>query len=352
MVDCARNQMARHERYLHDWGIATGLNMTEVANRDANGNDFADITLGPGVAIDGYGAEVIVPEAAALDYNDFLSQKIVTNDPMAWYPVFINGQEQSSVTNASSSSACGSSQVSKTSLTYSVTFGRPGSESDALAQPAPADVTQGTGPAVDGWLILVGFVQWSVDAGRFKHAAASNGSSTLKYAGVQADSVTARGTSLTLATKNPAVMMVLDTTKGLQFGLQNPDSGAVKAVFTVTPQGNVTANGTIQGQVPSAAQFGSGTVSDGMLLPLPGTITEDQVTSGAITLCAHLTPRYQGSRPAGLPLGDWTMTPLECRVDGRRVYCRVRWSNGAATHDIQGTCDYLVIATPTPKAGS
>jgi hypothetical protein len=40
------------------------------------------------------------------------------------------------------------------------------------------------------------------------------------------------------------------------------------------------------------------------------------------------------------------MTPIECRVVGRRVYCRVRWtrtSDGQA-QERPGLCDYTLTA--------
>ncbi len=362
MIDYARGQLARHERYLHDWGIATGLALTESPNRDSSGNNFADITLSPGVAIDGYGAEIIVPSPYPLDYNDFQNQKIAASnaDPNTWYPVFLQGQQQTTASSASTSGMCGPSQSAQTTLGYQVSFGRPGSETDVFAQVAPSDVTTGAGPAVSNWKILIGFVQWSGAALRFSHANNTNGTTSVKYAGVLADTVRARGTTLTLATVAPAAMVVVDSVAGLQFGLQDPASGKVNPVFSVSPQGDVKANGAITGTVPPTAQFCSGTVSDGMLLPLPAGITEAQVTSAAVTLTTHLTPRYQGSRPAGFPVGDWTMLPLECRVDGRYVRCRVRWSTSGSypsndpVHviDLAGVCDYLVIATPASKATS
>jgi hypothetical protein len=357
MVDYARGQTARHERYLHDWGIGAGLVLKANPNRDSNGNSFADVILSPGVAIDGYGAEIIVPAAYALDYNDFQSQKITTDDPNALYPVFLQGQITTLTSNSSAQGSCNGSQTSQSTLGYAVSFGRPGDESTALAQVPPGDFTTGAGPNVNGWKILVGFVQWSAAANRFSGVAAHSGSSFPKYAGVQADTVRARGSSLTLSTQQNPVMLVLDGTEGLQFGLPDPASGQVRAVFTVSPQGDLTMRGTN----PVISQFSSGTASDGMLIPLPGGITQAQVDSGAIVLTTHVTPRYQGSRAPGFATGDWTMAPLECRLDGRRVCCRVRWSHngtfpqpgaGGNTIDVAGVCDYLVIAAPPVKAAA
>ena len=67
-VDYGRAAVARQERYLHDWGIADGLQLT--ATKDATGK-HVDITLGAGVAIDGTGREIVVPQSVLLDAGAF-----------------------------------------------------------------------------------------------------------------------------------------------------------------------------------------------------------------------------------------------------------------------------------------
>ena len=47
--------------------------------------------------------------------------------------------------------------------------------------------------------------------------------------------------------------------------------------------------------------------------------------------------------------------PIECRVNGRRVYCRIRWeqSDGAGTNNEEypGACDYTLMAFPSEENG-
>ena len=57
-----RNQQARHERYLHLWGIAAGLQLTGKDKKDAQDRPYQEVTLGAGLAIDGWGREIVVTQ--------------------------------------------------------------------------------------------------------------------------------------------------------------------------------------------------------------------------------------------------------------------------------------------------
>src|SRR5256885_12384343 len=54
IVDHDRTHAARHDRYLHDWGIAEGLTLTTEPRSDPDTNaTFVAVTLQPGMAVDG-----------------------------------------------------------------------------------------------------------------------------------------------------------------------------------------------------------------------------------------------------------------------------------------------------------
>src|SRR6266851_5000501 len=61
--DHASGQMARHERGLHLWGIASGLALTKQpeSTADTPPVNYVQVTLTAGMAIDGTGREIIVP---------------------------------------------------------------------------------------------------------------------------------------------------------------------------------------------------------------------------------------------------------------------------------------------------
>ncbi len=43
--DYSRNQQARHNRYLHTWGIAKGLTLDPKDKKTDDGQDYKEITL-------------------------------------------------------------------------------------------------------------------------------------------------------------------------------------------------------------------------------------------------------------------------------------------------------------------
>jgi hypothetical protein len=153
----------------------------------------------------------------------------------------------------------------------------------------------------------------------------------------------------------------------------------VTPVLTVTAKGDVIAAGSFSSGLASGTLVESGVISDGLLVPLPAGITEEQVANGQVKLHVHLTPRYQGLDPA-LPSTDFVLLPTECRAEGRRVLCRFLWlklslpavSLGSITVtgspetitlptptlpaftvvDLPGFCDYTVLAFATPATGA
>ena len=87
-VDYGRAEAARHDRYLHDWGIAEGLELTKVP--DATGK-YVEVTLGPGMAIDGTGREIVVPTPVLLNTADFFNANGASPQAGANYPVLLHG---------------------------------------------------------------------------------------------------------------------------------------------------------------------------------------------------------------------------------------------------------------------
>ncbi len=340
-VDYGRATIARHERYLHDWGIVEGLEIT--TKPDPTGK-YVDVTLAPGAAIDGTGREIIVPQAVMLDVNAFFTANGASPQAKANYPVLLYGIDTVAPAPVMAAGACGSgSQPTRTQEGFGLTYGALGAELHLDEQPVP-DESAGPGRA-DGlpWNVLVGFVQWDSTARQFT-AASQDG---VRYAGVKADAVAARGGTLALrsqpaVTPGQPVLTVGGDPPVLRFGLYKGD-GSVDARLTVTATGDVTASGTIQGSLNlGQMRVQSGTASHGLVIPLPEGITQDQVDSGAVILHLHLTPRTPPSST-----GTWYL-PLGCSVDsGRRLTCQVMPGAGTSiTGPPQpGAADYLIVAT-------
>jgi hypothetical protein len=363
-VDHAAGQMARHERYLHLWGIASGLTLDKQDRGTAGPPPvpYVEVTLKAGVAIDGTGREVVVPEDTPLSEAGFdQSNVFVGADKSDWFPVFLVGGDEASIAPSFGALACTSGATTRTTEGFSIGFGRPGDAADLDSQTAMAAAD---GPGNNQWRVLVGYVQWNPDISKFSAIGASDQGIGPRYAGVQADEVAARSGTLVLRTRPrsqagaPAV--VVDETSGeLRFGLQNA-AGVVTPVLTVNAKGDLRAEGQIKGgAVPGSVQVQSGTVTDGVVLPLPPGVTEEMVKPGKGIVHVQLTPRLGGKPVANNP-SEWMSVPFECRVDEqRRVHCLIRWiqlSNvGAGTSLISpspGLCDYTMIVCVAPEGGT
>ncbi len=136
----------------------------------------------------------------------------------------------------------------------------------------------------------------------------------------------------------------------LQFGLLT-DTGGVTPLLTVNDKGDLTVPGTISGTTAAGTlKIESGIASDGMILPLPDGVTEQQVANGQAVVHMHISLQVRLD-DAPTPKTDvWVPTPLESYVDDeRRVHCLVRWhhlSAGAvAVQDQPSYCLYTVLAS-------
>jgi hypothetical protein len=353
-VDHASGQLARHERYLHLWGIASGLKL-EKQDRSTSAappQAYVEVTLKAGMAVDGTGREIVVPEDQPLAESDFVDQNVAGSaNPGDWFPLFLIGGDEAGASSTFGVGACAGGAPTRTSEKFRLQFGHPGeaAQIDNQDEKLPAD-----GPGTYEWRTLVGYVQWDKTIGKFKDITDSDQGVGLRYAGVQADEVVARGGALVLrsASRNEAgkTAAIMDDSNGgeLRFGLQNA-SGVVTPIFTVNAKGDVWAKGKIQGAVtPGSVQVQSGTALDGILMPLPPGVTADMVAPGKGTMHVHLMPRVDASPgpPTGMtkPVGF----PYQCYVDNfRRLHCTIRWFDlaalGSSPQDLPGMCDYLMV---------
>ena len=232
-VDHARNERARHGRYLHSWGIAYGLTLTTESRSESN-NKYVDVTLQPGVAIDGTGREIVVPKPELLSPGSFnISPEV---DPNAWFPVFLVGLDVSAP-SARSQGACNTGEVSSTEESFRIDFGQLAEAQELDIQTVPG-ITRGPGGGKDQtfWRILIGYVQWDDEIKKFKNAENKPESVAKwywpRYAGVKAEEVISRSDRLVLRSaarnldKKPIIE--LDGLKDgeLRFGLQN-DNGVI-----------------------------------------------------------------------------------------------------------------------------
>ncbi len=355
-VDYSRDQMARHDRYLHSWGIAVGLQLQGTPQSDVNGNNYQQVTLKNGIAIDGTGREIVVPDDVVLNVQDFLGE-IAPKDQL-WYPVFLNGVDQAGQPASNLTGACGGVQPTRTQETYDITFGAPGAELNLDQQQTlgPAD------PPGDGtenpWRVLLGFVQWGDQAQNFIAVSdRSPDGNGLRYVGVNASSVISDSGALLLAThpagyagKNPVMAVQIqeaDKDGKLVFGKLNAD-GSVTPALTVESDGTLTATGKISGAVtPGSTQVQSGLAFDGMTIPLPIGIEPADVAAGKVTVHIQVSLHMDQLTPPA-SLTSPVAFPADCRVDSttRQLRSRVQWwdlSGPAPGPILPVFADYMVI---------
>ncbi|SNY37880.1 hypothetical protein [Paractinoplanes atraurantiacus] len=334
-VGYARGAAARHERYLHEWGIADGLTLTTENRTDPASNArFVEVSVQPGLAVDGTGREIVVAAPVVLSEAEFQEVNGADQPTADPYPVFLTAADQP-----------GSTRVEEG---YQILFGRLGDERLVAEQQPPA---VGAAPAEPParWLVLLGFVRWT--DGHFAAVTARSGTIRPRYAGVRADTVAARSGTLALRTQStvqegkPALVLSGDDPPSLVFGLYQ-GSGTVSPLMTVAANGNLTVAGSFSGQISAGSVLvTSGTATDGMLLPLPSGVSPEEVADGRVSLHVHVTPRTA-------PAGSATMLAVaaEATVDGeRRVRCRIRYYDPIETPaevvERPGAVDYLVLAT-------
>ncbi len=342
-VDYGRAQVARHERYLHSWGIGEGLALTTTPKTDISGNNYVEVTLDQGVAIDGTGREIVVPGPVPLSTTDF---SIANPSGLANtdYPILLHGIDSTAPAAPLATGACGSaSQPTRTQEGFAFTYAGPGADIGLDQQNVP---TESAGPSPDPahpWEILVGYVQWDPSISKFTGASITG----RRYAGVMADTVAARSGTLALqsqpiATPGQPALVIGGDPPVLTFGLYKGGTD-VDPRLTVTAEGDVTATGTIKGALSQGdIQVQSGTATDGVIIPLPDGVTQDQVDRGAVILHLHLTLHT----PQSATLGSW-YGPVSCAVDDhRRLSCQVMiFSASNPGGNLQpGAADYLVVA--------
>jgi hypothetical protein len=353
-VGHARATAARHARLLHDWGIADGLGMTEENRTDAaTGARFVEVTVAPGMAVDGTGREIVVPAPVVLSEADFAAVNGADQATTELYPVFLTAAERTPSTTGIVS--CGvNGEPTRVEESYQILFGRLGDELLVAEQQPPAVAAPPADPPTR-WLVLLGFVQWT--DGHFTDVQPSARGVDVRYAGVRADTVSARSGELTMRTRptvqegQPALVLSGEDPPSLVFGLYQ-GSGTVSPLMTVAANGNLTVAGSFSGRISAGSVLAtSGTATDGMLLPLPAGVSAEEVADGRIVLHVYVTPK-----PPPPPTGTALQVPAEATVDaGRRVRCRLRVFDPAVSQtevtDLPGTVDFLVLATVAATNG-
>lgn len=365
LADLPRAAAQRHNRFVHRWGIVSGLTLTTVDDADAGGNKFKQVWLEPGMAIDGEGRELLITARRQLDAAQ-LRQTIGNSIAEGQnYPVFITAQVQpaSGAGSGALAPSCGTSAApARLEEAVQVLFMTPGEElSEQTAGALSAD------PAPDGgsapWLVFVGYVSWTATAEAFADSDSAAAARFRPIAGINAGTVAGNGTRVLLhpsasPVAGDAALELSQTADGpaLVFGTWLSALAPLDPLLAVNAKGDLTLKGAVTSKtMGSTVALQSGVASDGTILPLPTGVTADQVSSGAAQLHIQISPLID---PAASPTpgADYAALVQECRVDeNRQVHCRLCWltlptSSGAGTLgqtmvSAPGQVSYLICAS-------
>lgn len=359
-IEYAREQDARHERYLHTWGLAEGLELKEQ-----NG----EWLLTPGFAIDSAGAPVVVASPLMVEADQLHDDALPSDrDDGKWFPVFVVRTEKEAEADRLVQ-RCGTSGRSRIAEGATIVFRSFATDWDDQNEPR---IGEGPGSRPDrSRVVLIGFVEWNKEPspkGAIKAFSRRNPDTgeVPKYAGVAADDVIARGSELALWSRRPnqqvgtpAVLLGDHRAeddkdrKALRLGLDD-GKGKLNELVTVDPQGNLflkgnlTAEGVIQGKLTKGeVSIESGIAGDGMTLPLPPEITYQQVDDGDVVLHTSVTPRLDRLVDPINITEKHVPLVMECSVDDELlVSCLIKWYEfgQSAGLDVAGTVDYTIIA--------
>lgn len=353
-VDFPRGRAARHDRYLHEWGIAEGLTLTKEDRTDPDNRPYVAITVQPGVAIDGTGREIVVPDPVVL--QESLFDEVNGADPASLdpYPVFLAGLDEDQTPVSLAADRCGStSATTRVAETYQISFGKLG---DQRRVPDPVEVGEGPGDNPERWPILIGYVIW--DGTHIVDLADTDAEGIAPpRAGVRATVVAAPSGRLTLRSKpvaDAATVLRIDDEKGLLFGTAGA-AGAITELLSVNGKGDLKVRGTIEtGPRRGDVVVASGQVSDGLKLPLPDGVDPARVRDKSVTLHVLLRPRP--SPDSGSGTETWIDSTLDCSVDENlQVTSRVRAirldPGPVVRKDLSVPADYLLLAVTAEPSG-
>jgi hypothetical protein len=347
---------ALHERTEHLWGVAAGLELAAIQQVTADGRRYVDVQLRPGRAVDRLGRVIVLTEARDLEPALFTDQ-IATPAAIDLYPVYVQAIDRPRAGDARPG-ACATVQPTLIEESLQISFDRPGSEIAILDQEA-APVSDGLGAPTLFDKVLVGWVRWSPELGRFAGVESSADGRGVRHVGVVAGEVVAPGGRLGLRTRPGGARFALTLTETpaggceLRFGKQDGDN-PVASAFSVDEEGNISYRGTLSPLPAAQVLAESGVASDGVRLPLPAGISEEQVSQGRVRIHALLTPMPALPREVLFDTGHRALAfPLvvRCLLDeDRRVRCLLRWfalGEGDINKfvDLPGACTYVLVVS-------
>jgi hypothetical protein len=238
-----RNMRRRHNLGPHIWGIVVGLELVERTVE--GGGDARELFILPGLAVDGYGREIVVFRPIPLDPALFLRFGSPNH-----YSVWIGFEEEEANRNESYFN-CEDGAYNRTVETFRI-YVEPddpqpagvvidGELTDAtnpnLRLPPDMSVPYQELPAddLDFWLIPLGEVRW--DGSQFLAAAEGRLTRGRQYAGLVGDQLLAPAQDLTIRDRN--TLPLTDADAGVAVGIE----GSLQVERDITAKDDVHVDG-------------------------------------------------------------------------------------------------------------
>ena len=260
-----RDMRRRHNIAHHTWGIVTGL---ELVERTEDGVQGVVVYLQPGVAVDGYGREIIVAEPTRLDAADF---NRFNNQQPAHYQVWIGYEEEEAERPRFGYEICGEEdQFQRARETFRLRIEPDPPHDDGIVvggravtpPPLPPETPDANtfyvqpdrsvpfqelpeGPPPPRWLVRLGSVNWDAQTQTFQPAAVQDGVSRLKegrlYVGVVAAELLAPARKLLVRDRATARLPAGTEAQGddTSVGVLATVEGALRVERLLTARGDV-----------------------------------------------------------------------------------------------------------------
>ncbi len=203
-----RRAMERHEIGQHTWGLVTGFDLVETT--DPSNASYVDVSVAPGLAVDGYGRQIVSFSHLVLDSALFASFTDISH-----HSVWLTYDEQSVTPSADGYADCSTSQNTRTLETFRLVVDPIVTTTDVIVEGLPADAPPAADatipadrsvpyqempdePPLGRWLLQLGSVLWNGSQSRFQPSG-DRLSEGRVYAGAIASQVLTPAASLRLA---------------------------------------------------------------------------------------------------------------------------------------------------------
>lgn len=344
--DYHRRSLARHHVGGHTWGIVVGLELVEVA--DASDPSLVDVHLTPGMAVDGYGRQVVVMSRTPVDaalFDAFVDD--------AHRSVWIEFDETTSRPAEEGWADCVDGQPTRTVETFRLVVDPLDDTTEVIVEgsaaappPAPSGVTEVPAdtsvpyqevplePPRARWPVRLGDVRWDGTVRRLRPAAPGRLGQGRRYVGAIAAELLSPDDTLRVARRHPAA---------------DPDAAEFARV-----EGRLRVRGRLNAERElwmegHALRFTKAAGADD---GVPMTLVRDSV-GGGHRLRLQLGDTAAATTRLSISAGDAASTSLEVRADGRvRLPVGPLEIGPAALQEIELASPAYGLGTQRPAAGT